>query len=191
MAIGLLGGSFNPPHEGHRLITEIALRRLRLHQLWWVVTPGNPLKSHDGLASLEMRLALSRALVPDNRVTITAFERAMPQPITVATLAVLKRRFPHVRFVWLMGADNLATIHRWHLWRDIFATFPIAVVNRPGFHLKALSAPAAHAFARHRLPEQEAPLLAYKSAPAWVFLTGPLSELSSTQLRDQNNVHTA
>jgi nicotinate-nucleotide adenylyltransferase len=181
--IGLLGGSFNPPHEGHRLISEIALRRLQLDQLWWLVTPGNPLKSRSDLDALESRLAACRALASDARIVTTAFEVTLPTAYTAATLAFLRRRYPGTRFVWVMGADNLPGFHRWQHWRSIFAAMPIAVVDRPGYHLRAMASKAVTTYLRHRRPEQRAATLVGAHPPAWTLLTGPLSDQSSTALR--------
>lgn len=181
--IGLVGGSFNPPHAAHLLISRMALRRLDLDRVWWIVTPGNPLKSHDGLAPLEERLAKCRAIARDARITVTAFERDLGKHYTAGSLAYLRRRHARVRFVWIMGADCLAEFHRWWQWREIFASMPVAVVDRPGRHLPSLSAPAARAFARSRLPEQSARCLSMAHPPCWTMLTGPLSPLSSTAIR--------
>lgn len=180
--IGIMGGTFDPPHAGHLAVSKTALRRLRLDRLWWVVTPGNPLKP-EGALSLEERLAASRALTTDPRIVVTAFEAQLSTPYTAATLAFLKRRYPGVRFVWVMGADNLATLHRWRRWRDIAAAMPMVVVDRPGWHLKALASPAARAFWRARRPEAEAARLPFARPPAWTFLTSRLSPVSSTELR--------
>lgn len=181
--IGLLGGSFNPPHDAHRLISETALKRLRLDQVWWLVSPGNPLKDHAGQAPLAERVRMARALALDGRIRVTDFEAELPTAYTASTLAFLCGRFPQVRFVWLMGADNLAGFHRWQRWRSILARVPVAVVDRPGWHLKALASPAARAFAGMRVSESHAKLLADRQPPAWVFLSGPLSDLSSTSIR--------
>lgn len=181
--IGLLGGSFNPPHEAHRLISQIALRRLGLDAVWWIVTPGNPLKAHDGLAPLTRRMAQCEAMKRDNRIRVTAFESGLASTFTAATLSFLCRRNEGVHFVWIMGADCLSQFHRWQHWRDIFAMLPIAVINRPGFHLKALAAPAASAFQPSRWPERLARALPSAKAPAWTMLSGPLSPLSSTTIR--------
>jgi nicotinate-nucleotide adenylyltransferase len=178
-----MGGTFNPPHAGHLLISRTALRRLRLDQLWWVVTPGNPLKSHDELPDLEGRMEHCRGLAADRRIRITGFEEALRTPYTAVTLAFLKRRFPSVRFVWIMGADNLAGFHHWQHWREIAASMPIAVVDRPGWRLKALASKAAHALGGAYVPEAAAGTLAMRKPPAWTLLTGPLSRLSSTELR--------
>lgn len=181
--IGVMGGSFNPPHDGHRIVAETAVKRLRLDQLWWLVTPGNPLKANGGLPPLADRMAATRRYARGPRMKVTSFERELGTPYTAATLAFLKRRYSGVRFVWVMGADNLASFDRWQHWRSIARTMPIAVVDRPGWRLKALASPAAAALASCRQPETEAASLATRQAPAWVFLTTRLSDLSSTKLR--------
>lgn len=181
--VGVMGGTFNPPHAGHALISRTALRRLGLDQLWWVVTPGNPLKHNNGLPLAAERIALCQRLACDKRMRLTAFEEALDTPFTAATLAFLRKRHPEVRFVWIMGADNLATFHRWQHWRSIARTMPIAVVDRPGWRLKALASPAAQWMRRSYVPESRSRGLASLPAPAWTFLTGPLSRLSSTELR--------
>lgn len=183
MRIGLFGGSFNPPHGGHRLVAHTALRRLRLDRVWWMVTPGNPLKDHGALRPIEDRIAASRALVDDPRIVVTALEAAIDTRFTADTLSVLQRRRPGVSFVWIMGADSLAGFHRWDRWRDIVDTMPIAVIDRPEATLSALASPMARSQARTRLRERDAAALAGRPAPAWVFLHGPLSPLSSTALR--------
>jgi nicotinate-nucleotide adenylyltransferase len=184
-AIGLLGGSFNPPHVAHRMISETALKRLGLDKVWWLVSPGNPLKRRSELASLAERLVLCRGVAMNPHIEITAFESNLPTPYTVATLAFLKMRSPLVRFVWIMGADNLAEVHRWQRWREIFSMFPVAVVDRPGWRLKALASKAARTYAANRLPEAQSLMLPHTPPPAWTFLTGPLSVVSSTELRNK------
>jgi nicotinate-nucleotide adenylyltransferase len=181
--IGLLGGSFNPAHAGHRQMSEIARQRLRLDAVWWIVSPGNPLKDRRELASLTTRIAEARRIAAAPWITVTAFEARLGSPYTIDTLRFLKDRHRGCHFVWLMGADNLATLHRWRSWRSIAATFPMAVVDRPGWHLRAISSPAARAFARQRYTEETAAALPYATAPAWVMLTGPLSPQSSTAIR--------
>lgn len=181
--IGLLGGSFNPPHAAHRLITDIALKRLGLDRVWWLVTPGNPLKSRSELLSLSKRVELSRALVDDPRVIVTDFEKGLGTTFTAATLAHLTFRSPGVNFVWLMGADCLAEFHRWRNWRQIFETMPIAVVDRPGWRLAALSSKCARTFVARRLPESAARRLPVSAPPCWTYLTGPTMRLSSTEIR--------
>jgi nicotinate-nucleotide adenylyltransferase len=183
--VGLLGGSFNPPHVAHRQISEVVLKRLGLDQIWWLVTPGNPLKGRGELAPLAERLVLCRAMAKNPRIEVTAFERDLPTAFTAGTLAFLKRRSPLVRFVWIMGADNLAGFHRWRRWREILTTVPVVVVDRPGWRLKALASKAARAFAGSRVPEARAMGLVAMPPPAWTFLTGPLSSVSSTDLRSK------
>jgi nicotinate-nucleotide adenylyltransferase len=183
MAVGLFGGSFNPPHEGHLLVAEIAIRRLRLDQLWWIVTPGNPLKSRKELATLPDRLAMCERLVHDPRIKITAFEKTLGTSYTAETLAFVKARNPHVHFVWIMGADSLKTFHLWQRWREIASTFPIAVIDRPGATLSFLSSRMARALAHARVDEDDAGVLWKQQAPAWTFIHGPRSTLSSTALR--------
>ena len=183
LRIGIYGGSFNPPHAGHRHVSLLALRRLRLDRIWWVVTPGNPLKDHGELAPLAERVAQARRIASHPAIAVTSFEEAIGARFTVDTLTYLRRRFPAVRFVWIMGADNLPGFHRWRGWRAIARLMPIAVVDRPGFTLRAPHARAAGWLARYRVDEAEAPRLADRRPPAWLFLHGPRSTLSSTLLR--------
>jgi nicotinate-nucleotide adenylyltransferase len=184
MAVGLFGGSFNPPHAGHALVAEIALRRLRLDQLWWMVTPGNPLKSTRELLPLKERIRLSEALAPDPRIKVTAFEATLNSRYTADTLRTIKLRNPHIRFVWIMGADNLRDFHLWQRWQRIAETFPIAVIDRPGATLAFLSSKMAKTFDYARLDESDAEVLARKRPPAWTFIHGPRSPLSSTAIRN-------
>ena len=184
MTVGLFGGSFNPPHAGHALVAEIALRRLKLDQLWCIVTPGNPLKNTRDLAPLAKRIALCEALLHDPRIKITAFEAAHHIRYSADTLALIKARNPGVNFVWIMGADNLANFHRWQRWRQIALTFPIAVIDRPGSTLAFLSSRMAKTFGHARIDEADAPILARCKAPAWTFIHGPRSLLSSTEIRN-------
>lgn len=182
MRIGLLGGSFDPPHAGHVHITLWALRRFGLDRVWWLVSPGNPLKAR-GPADLPTRMAACRRLMRHPRVEVTDVEARMGTRWTAATLAGLRAAYPAVRFTWLMGADNLAGFHRWDRWPDIAASVPIGVLARPGRQLSAGLSPAARRLARFRLPETAARALPLRPAPAWVVLTGPMSPLSSTELR--------
>lgn len=186
--IGLLGGSFNPPHAAHRLISEVALKRLGLDKVWWIVSPGNPLKKRVHTAPLAERMQLCRSMATNPHIIVTDFEADLPTPYTASTLAFLKARSPLVRFVWIMGADNLATFDRWERWREIFTMVPVVVVDRPGWRLKALASKAARAFARSRRPETEAGVLAQIPPPAWTFLTGPLSHVSSTAIRNRAKI---
>jgi len=184
MRIGLLGGSFNPPHEAHRAISLFAIKRLKLDRVWWLVTPGNPLKSNDALNDLDTRMEAARKIADDPRIDISCLEAVIGVRYTVDTIIHLRRRVSGVHFVWIMGADNLAQFHRWQNWRRIAAEVPIAVIDRPPQSFRALAAPAAQALARYRLPENQAARLADQHAPAWVFLTGMKSSLSSTRLRN-------
>ncbi len=187
MAVGLFGGSFNPPHAGHILLAEIALRRLGLDQLWWMVTPGNPLKSTKELLPLIERIAACEALATDPRIKVTAFEVAHQVRYTADTLALIKQKNPDVNFVWLMGADNLKNFHLWQRWRQIAMTFPIAVIDRPGSTLSYMSSLVAKTFDYARTDEEDAPRLARMKAPAWTFIHGPRSSLSSSAIR-QNGI---
>jgi nicotinate-nucleotide adenylyltransferase len=180
--VGLLGGSFDPAHAGHLHITDRALKALRLDAVWWLVSPGNPLKS-DAPARIDRRVAAARRLVRDRRVAVTDIEARIGTRYTAATLTELRRRYPGVRFVWLMGSDSLAGFHRWDRWRTILAMVPVAVLARPGQQLKAGLSPAARAYARWRVPARSAGALADRRPPAWVLLSGPMLDLSSTELR--------
>ncbi|UJW84152.1 nicotinate-nucleotide adenylyltransferase [Devosia sp. SL43] len=183
MRIGLFGGSFNPIHEGHRLVAEETLRRLELDQLWVLVTPGNPLKSHSELAPLADRVAAARALLDHPRIRVTGFEAAHGFTYSWQTIRFLTGAMPDRRFVWIMGADNLVQFHRWERWRDIAAMVPMAVYVRPGSGSRAPVSPAAQALARWRLDEDDAGRLAMLPAPAWVYLHGRQSQLSSSAIR--------
>lgn len=183
MRIGLFGGSFNPPHDGHVLVAEMALKRLKLDQVWWMVSPGNPLKSHKELLPLNDRIKLSKDICDDPRIKVTGFEAAYNLSYTAETLDLIASRNRGVNFVWLMGADNLANFHEWQNWRGIAETFPIAVIDRPGSTLSYLSSKMAKAYAHARLGESDASALPHLKAPAWTFLHGPRSSLSSTALR--------
>ena len=183
LAVGLFGGSFNPPHAGHALVAEIALRRLALDQLWWMVTPGNPLKDRGDLAAIDMRVARAGRVADHPRIAVTDFESRIGARYTRQSLRFLTRRNPAVRFVWIMGADSLATFHRWQGFAEIARLMPIAIIDRPGFTLTAPAARAARRLARWRISESDAGGLADRAAPAWVFLHGPRSTLSSTALR--------
>ena len=186
MTVGLFGGSFNPPHEGHLLVAKLALQRLGLDQLWWLVTPGNPLKSGNGLAPLAERLAHSDTMAGDPRIRVTAIEKTLGTAYTARTIRHIIRRNPAVHFVWIMGADNLGDFHRWQEWRRIAGTVPIAVIDRPGATLTYLSSKAARALDKARVPERAARALPRMKPPAWTFIHGPRSAISSTALRQEN-----
>jgi nicotinate-nucleotide adenylyltransferase len=184
MRIGLLGGSFNPPHLAHRTISLFAIKRLKLDRVWWLVTPGNPLKERGGLHDLDARADAARRVADDPRIEVSCLESVIGTRYTVDTIIYLRRRASGLRFVWIMGADNLAQFHRWQNWRRIASEVPIAVIDRPPQSFRALAAPAAQALARYRLPENQAARLADQHAPAWAFLTGMKLNLSSTGLRN-------
>lgn len=181
--IGLLGGSFNPAHAAHRQISLIALRRLRLDAVWWLVTPGNPLKHQKGLPEVAQRMAQARHLAHHPKIHVTALESHLATRFTIDSLQKLLPRCPDVHFVWLMGSDNLAQFHRWKQWRDIAACVPMAVIDRPGSTLKSTHSRAALCFGKQRLREMAAPGLALRKAPVWIFLHDRRSALSSTALR--------
>ena len=182
-AIGVMGGSFNPPHAGHRHVAETALRCLRLDRVRWLVSPGNPLKDNGALVPLADRRAATEDVARHPRHYVTSFEADLGTPYTAEMLAALKTRFPRTRFVWIMGADSLAGMHRWRNWREIAARVPFAVVDRPGWRLQALASPAARAFASRRVPERHAESLARLPPPAWTFLSSRLKDESSTAIR--------
>ncbi|HEY0567746.1 MAG TPA: nicotinate-nucleotide adenylyltransferase [Xanthobacteraceae bacterium] len=184
MRVGLLGGSFNPPHAAHRAISQFALKRLKLDRVWWLLTPGNPLKDTGALHDLSERAEAARKIADDPRIDISCLEAVIGVRYTIDTIIHLRRRVSGVRLVWIMGADNLAQFHRWKDWRRIASEVPIAVIDRPPQSFRALAAPAAQALARYRLPENQAARLAEQHAPAWVFLTGMKLNLSSTGLRN-------
>ena len=184
MRIGLLGGSFNPPHAAHRAISLFALKRLKLDRVWWLLSPGNPLKEHKDLHTLAERTQAATEVANDPRIDVSCLEAVIGTRYTVDTITHLRRRVSGVRFVWIMGADNLAQFHRWKDWRRIAAAVPIAVIDRPPRSFRALAAPAALALARYRLPENQAASLPDRHAPAWIFLTGMKLDISSTGLRN-------
>ena len=184
MRIGLLGGSFNPPHLAHRAISLFAIKRLRLDRVWWLISPGNPLKDTTRLHDLAERAEAARKIAGDPRIEVTCLESVIGTRYTSDTINHLRRRAPLLRFVWIMGADNLAQFHRWQNWQRIAAQVPLAVIDRPSQSFRALAAPAAQALARYRIPENAARQLATYRPPAWVFLTGMKINLSSTGLRN-------
>jgi len=185
MKVGLFGGSFNPAHDGHAHVAETAMRRLDLDRVVWLVSPQNPLKSSHEMAPLEERMASAReaARMVGPRMIVSDVETRMGTQWTVDTLRAQVARHPGVRFVWLMGSDNLAGFHRWRGWTDIMRLMPMAVIARPGSLLDSRSAPAAVRFARARIPSAQAGLLASLEAPAWTYITAPLNPRSSTAIR--------
>ncbi|MET3589668.1 nicotinate-nucleotide adenylyltransferase [Bartonella silvatica] len=185
--IGLFGGSFNPPHTGHLLVAKIAIRRLHLDQLWWMVTPGNPLKDYTNLLSLDERMRLSFELIDHPKIRITGFEQAIGSKISADTVSHILTHCRGVHFVWIMGADSFATIHHWYRWHDIISMLPIAVIDRPLCQIPALSSPMAQIYRSFRLDERESIRLPFMKPPVWTYLHGPLSFQSSTKLRLQKN----
>lgn len=182
MRIGLFGGSFNPAHDGHRLVSRQVLKRLELDAVWWLVSPGNPLKNHDGLAPLQDRVLAARALIEQPKIHVTGFEAAHGFRFTYDTLRYLKATLPGRRLVWIMGADSLRDFHLWEHWQRIMRMVPMAVYVRPGVS-RALASKAATRFARYRVDEDDAALLPDLEPPAWVYLHGIMSGLSSTEIR--------
>lgn len=182
--IGLLGGSFNPGHGGHLHISREALRRLALDEVWWLVSPQNPLKAEHDMASLADRMRQADRVADDRRIRVTDLESRLGTRFTVDTVRVLRRRYPRVRFVWLIGADNLAQMPRWYNWEALFHLVPIAVFARRPYSLRALTGPAAQRFARWRMPRRAARQLAGKKPPAWVFLNIRAHPASATAIRE-------
>ena len=180
--IGLFGGSFDPPHAGHVHVSREALKRFGLDRVWWLVSPGNPLK-RNGPAPLDRRMAAARAMVRHPRITVTDIEARIGTRYTAETLERLMALYPGVRFVWLMGADNLAQFHRWQRWDRILRTVPVGVLARPGQRISARTARAAAIHAADRLPAEAARLLPRAAPPAWCFVNLPMVDLSSTAIR--------
>ncbi len=183
LAVGLLGGSFNPAHDGHRHASLEALRRLGLDAVWWLVSPQNPLKARAGMAPLQERLDAARAVARHPRIVVTDVECVLGTVYTAETLDRLRLLFPRARFVWLMGADNLIQVPRWQHWERIFRGTLVAVLNRPPYSSKALGGKAAQRFRRDRIRAARARLLPRMEPPAWVFLTHPLHPASATEIR--------
>lgn len=183
LKIGLFGGSFNPPHEGHRAASLLALRRLGLDRIWWLVSPGNPLKDTHLLPPLAARIAAVRHLAQHPRIMVSGIEATIGTRYTYETIAYLTERCPGVHFVWIMGADNLATFHHWKRWRDIATLVPIALIDRPGSTWSAIHSQAGAFLSRYRYEESDGRSFATATAPAFIFLHGPRSSLSSTALR--------
>ena len=183
--IGLLGGSFNPAHDAHFHISQIALRRLRLDAVWWLVSPQNPLKPSAGMAPLAKRLERARQVARHPRFFVSAVEEGLQTRYSIDTILALQHLFSQARFVWLMGGDSLAEFHKWRHWQDIFLNIPIAVIARPGFTVRALNSPAAERFRPARVADPDR--LCDKAAPAWSFLLEALSPTSATAIRRQGN----
>ncbi len=183
MRIGLFGGSFNPPHAGHVLVAERMACKLGLDQVWWLATPGNPLKDRSLLAPLVQRLDTVEAIINPAIMRACGFEACFDLRYTYQTVDFLKRRCGDTHFVLLLGADSFASLHQWRRWRHLTGSLPLAVYNRPGYGEQACNGVAAHALHNFRHKEQEALSFCLRQAPAWIFISGPLSHLSSTRLR--------
>ncbi len=184
LRVGLLGGSFNPAHDGHLWISQQALGRLGLDQVWWLVSPQNPLKSHRGMMDLSARLAAARSLTKAHpKIKVTALETALGTRFTIDTVAALQQRFTKTRFVWLMGADNLRQLPQWHRWHALMQAVPVAVLARAPYSLRSLRGLAAHHYRQWRHPATAAGGLVNQPAPAWVFLPIPLHPASATAIR--------
>jgi len=181
--VGLFGGSFDPAHDGHAHVAETARKRLKLDRVIWLVSPQNPLKPQS--AKLKKRMASARKWARGPAMIVSDVEKKIGSTYTIDTLRALKARFPGVRFVWIMGADNLQTLHRWRGWTQILHEAPVAVIARPTSAIKSRFAPAAVRFAHRRLHSREAPLLARRAPPAWLYMRAPLNYSSSSAIRAQ------
>lgn len=188
LKVGVLGGSFNPAHEGHREISREALRRLGLDQVWWLVSPQNPLKDPGETAPYETRLAKAREVAAHPRIAVRDLEHRWQSHYTVETVGHLHNRFADCAFVFLMGADNFAGLHHWEAWTEIIEQIPIAVINRPGYRLAAAASPAARRYDWARVRQRDAGALALMRAPAWTLLTVPLNPQSSTAIREKTPI---
>lgn len=187
--IGLYGGSFDPAHRGHRHVATVAMRRLKLDRVWWLVTPGNPLKDRRGLPPAAERVRQAQTAARHPRMVATGFEEVLGFAYTVETVRFLVRRCPDVSFVWIVGADSFATMHRWRAWKTIARSMPIAVVDRPGWTLAALRSRAARTFAAGQI--RPARRLPTSPPPAWTFIHAPRSSVSSTTLRAKDKTRTS
>jgi nicotinate-nucleotide adenylyltransferase len=183
--VGLLGGSFNPAHEGHLHISFAALRALDLDEVWWLVSPQNPLKPEEGMASLADRFDSALVVARHPRLRVSEIEVHLGTRYTADTLKVLQRRFPNTQFVWLMGADNLAQIDKWRHWLTILTRVPVAVLDRSPYSYKALVSKAARRFAGSRIPARRATMLADAAPPAWTFIHQRRHPASATAIRAQ------
>lgn len=180
MVVGLLGGSFDPAHKGHVHITREALKRMGLDRVWWLVSPGNPLKEH-GPAPLADRMARARSVMRDPRVVVTDLEARLGTVRTADTVARLQALYPGVRFVWLMGADNLVQFHRWERWDEILRRVPVGVLARPGWGVRGRTSVAARVFSGERVGRGE--VLRMRGAPVWCFVNLPMDGSSSSEIR--------
>ncbi|WP_050773025.1 nicotinate-nucleotide adenylyltransferase [Roseobacter sp. SK209-2-6] len=186
LRVGLLGGSFDPPHQGHVAITKAALQRFDLDQIWWMISPGNPLKGH-APAKMTRRIKAAQEIMQHPRVRISDAELQLGTRYTAETLAALTHRYPEVRFTWLMGADNLAHFHRWKDWQDIMERVPVGVIARPGDRIAARLSPAARIYRGDMLKAGQSRLLSAATAPAWCFINLPMVDESSSRIRSAGN----
>ena len=182
--IGLLGGSFNPAHHGHLSISKIALRRLGLNQIWWIVRPRNALKEYDFLYDFEERVFSARKIINTNNISISKLELNAQIKYTIGTLEYLRTRYHRSRFVWIMGADNLNQFHLWREWEKIVRLMPIAIIDRPSSSLNVTSSVFANKYKAYRVDEADSSQLIYYKKPAWVFMHTKLNYQSSSQLRN-------
>ena len=182
--IGILGGSFNPAHEGHLSISKIALQRLNLDVVWWIISPRNPLKKYDILYDFEDRVSSAEKVIDTNHISISKLEKNAQIKYTIGTVEYLNTRYVGTKFVWIMGADNLKDFHRWREWDKLALTVPIAIIDRPSSSLDVTSSLFANKYRKYRVDEADAQNLADKKKPAWVFLHSKLNDQSSSQLRN-------
>ena len=182
--IGILGGSFNPAHEGHLSISKIALQRLNLDEVWWIISPRNPLKKYDILYDFEDRVSSAEKVIDTNHISISRLEKNAQIKYTIGTVEYLNTRYVGTKFVWIMGADNLKDFHRWREWDKLALTVPIAIIDRPSSSLDVTSSLFANKYRKYRVDEADAQNLADKKKPAWVFLHSKLNDQSSSQLRN-------
>ena len=188
--IGLLGGSFDPAHDGHVHITKAALERFGLDRVWWLVSPGNPLKKQ-GPAPMVDRMIAAREVMDHPSVEITDIEADLGTRYTAQTIAALQDRYFGVRFVWLMGADNLAQFHQWQDWQEIMARVPVGVLARPGDRIAARMSKAARLYRADRLIGRSSFMLGHSQAPKWSFVNLPMSKTSSTAIRKAGDWQTS
>ena len=182
--IGILGGSFNPAHEGHLSISKIALQRLNLDVVWWIISPRNPLKKYDILYDFEERVSSAEKVIDTNHISVSKLEKDAQIKYTIGTVEYLNTRYFGTKFIWIMGADNLKNFHRWREWDKLALTVPIAIIDRPSSSLDVTSSLFANKYRKYRVDEADAQNLANKKKPAWVFLHSKLNDQSSSQLRN-------
>ncbi|MBT4203824.1 MAG: nicotinate-nucleotide adenylyltransferase [Rhodobiaceae bacterium] len=183
--IALLGGSFNPAHSGHVQISEIALKKLNLDYVLWLVSPKNPIKNYENLIPIEQRVEKARSIISNKKILVTDIESKINTKYTIDTLKYLTTRYAERKFVWLMGADNLTDFHLWKSWKEIAKIMPIVIIDRPESSLKALASLAANYLKQYRLDEEDSNYLIYKKAPAWIFIHDQLNGISSTKIRNK------